>query len=296
MLPPVVRGSSKSHSLQDMLVPSIEAASSDAVNGPSRPKVWHEVHNGYEHPLGPYSHHPLDHQREVIVIDDSPPSTRRRMARGDESGRFRPLSSRDQNLYIPAHRSDFHSLPASSLQPSNFLHRSGLSSQPRQCLSRDAHASMTDSAGDRDPIYDPPSSYASAHGGHYVRPLVNEDGTIIEHGHFVPHVQSASGFGTTLSKQLSNAFPVSSRFPRPYEMGHDPVDPGLGLSRDVQRVVNTPLSTSRDGFAVPSEFSHRDHSSQVNVPQRQEVPFNRPFTIIRSAQESSPVRYQERPM
>ena len=184
--PQVVRGSPASHGLQDMLVPSIETASSDAVIDLSRPVLRREGHGGYDYLQESYPRRverrrqsPEPHQ-VIFIDDDSPQIKRRRVVHEDDSGHFRPLPSRDQDFYTAAPYGDSYLLPASSVQPRDFLvRRERLPSQSAQGLFRDVQPPLTGPAvGERIPVYDlPPDSSLSAASSHVRRTEVGAGST-----------------------------------------------------------------------------------------------------------------------
>lgn len=178
-LPAVVRGSPITHGLQDMLVPSIETASSDAVIDSPHPDRRHEV---YEAPQESYPRRvvervverrrqsPAPHQ-VIVINDDSPQLKRRRVVYEDGLGHFRPLPPRDRDAYSTAPRADSYLLPASSVQR-DFLVRHERPPQSSQGLFRDGQPSLAGPVvGERIPIYDTPldSNYFAPTSDRYKR-------------------------------------------------------------------------------------------------------------------------------
>ncbi|RDL39028.1 uncharacterized protein BP5553_03368 [Venustampulla echinocandica] len=157
--PQVVRGSSHRHGLQDMLVPSIETSSSDAMRPLDErrnvPDHFNQSRELYSRRMIE-NRRPSPPRRQVVVIDDSPPQIKRRRLVGDDSGRFRPLPSSDYSVYASAPPSDSHLLPSSSIQPRDFLvRRPAVELESSQGLSRNARSSYTAPTA-QIPIYDAP--------------------------------------------------------------------------------------------------------------------------------------------
>jgi hypothetical protein len=166
-LPLMVRGS-PSHGLQDLLVPSIETGSSDALVESSRTNMRREVYGDFDQ--ASYPRHVLERRRQspaphqIIMIDDIPQPKRRRVVH-DDSGSFRPLPFRDQTMCSTAPYAESHLIHASSIQPRDFLVQNPRDPvQLNQGLLRDTQQSLTGPSGERIPIYDAPaeSGYTAA--------------------------------------------------------------------------------------------------------------------------------------
>lgn len=335
--PLVVRAPPVSNGLQDMLVPSIEKASSDAVYGSPRPDGRHEVYDGQQEP---YPRRVIECRRQspaprqvIVINDDTPQLKRRRVVYEDDAGHFRPVPSRDQDFYSTAPRADSHILPASSVQPRDFLvRRERLPSQSSQGLFRDVQPSLTSPVvGERIPIYDAPpeSDYFTSlpdrhrrvevgHGSiqrdgppikrqmdspqpyiekrgeiSYTRRPVNED-MRVRHDR-ARQAQPEFSFRDSVQRPSSPAFPVSS-VSRPHETGPDPVGYQAFLHNFSQSRLDPPLPRARDSFTVASERSHQNSIAQANIPQRYGDRPAESFTTLRSAEARSPVQYVERTM
>ncbi|KAG0646322.1 hypothetical protein D0Z07_8369 [Hyphodiscus hymeniophilus] len=321
--PVVVRAPPTKCDFQDMLVPSIETASSDAVVD----SPHHEMHRGRgDAYLGHVIEHSLQSplQRQVIVIDDDSPvhKRQRRMFYEDDVSLSRSIPSRDQGLHSRAPRPDSHLLPTSSVQQRDFLlAHERLPSQPTQGLLRNAQPPISGSiVRDRLTVYDAPpeSMYFTLpydryrrgedyHGpvqredrpdsqshlehrgeGSYNRQPVNGDLRMVEHirGR---QVNIESGFRDHVQRPLPLA--LSDQSSRPYETGRDIAVP----SSSSQFRVEAPLYRTRDGFVAVPENPRQDHVFQSNTPLRLE---DRPptFTTLRTGEARSPVQYIERSM
>jgi hypothetical protein len=167
-LPLMVRGS-PSQGLQDLLVPSIETGSSDALVESSRPNMRREVYGDFDQ--ASYPRRVLERRRQspaphqIIMIDDDSPQPKRRRVVHDDSGSFRPLPFRDQTVCSTAPYAESHLIHASSIQPRDFLLQNQREPvQLSQGLLRDTQQSLTGPSGERIPIYDAPaeSGYIAA--------------------------------------------------------------------------------------------------------------------------------------
>ncbi|KAI9049910.1 hypothetical protein LZ554_006057 [Drepanopeziza brunnea f. sp. 'monogermtubi'] len=161
--PQVVTRLPLKHGLQDFLVPSIEAASSD-VSSPRK--------DGRNCPGANDGSRVVDHRaptrslRQVIVIDDdSPQVKRRRLVREDDAGNSRHIPPLDYVAYPLNSYPDTLTLkPRSSVQSgawesSSVFRNLRTSAQPTQGMSRDTQTFYTDPAtGEQLPIYDAPES------------------------------------------------------------------------------------------------------------------------------------------
>ena len=332
--PLVVRGSPKRHGLQDMLVPSIETASSDVVTTSPRLNERHGVHGRFDHPQDSYQPQMVDRRmqspprRQVIVIDDSPQPKRRRVVREDDSSHLRPIPSRDHNFYTTAPHAESHIIPASSIQPRDFfVRRSRLPSQSTQGMFRDTQPA------ERIPIYDAPESgFFTAHpdhlransdfgsGGHredrhiarqlrpskplesasenvYRRPVdTNHNMMMGEPDRNIRQVDPDFRPGNNAQRSPSPSFHVSERISRSYEMGPAPeVADQAFLHRFSQSRLELPLPEARDGFIILPERPHQSFVSRGIVPQRHEDKPNRAFQTVHPVRARSPARYIERP-
>jgi hypothetical protein len=154
----VVSGSSYRHSLQDMLVPSIESIPSDVTRPLQRLESRHARPQTFDHRQESYPRQVVESrklsppQREYIVIDDdSPQNKRRRVMYEDDSGHFRPLASRD---YSTTSFADPH-LPSSSVLPRYSSSGHSLpQNKPNPGLSRASDSLYAMASGRSIPIYD----------------------------------------------------------------------------------------------------------------------------------------------
>lgn len=320
-LPLMVRRS-PSRGLQDMLVPSIETGSSDALVQPRRPDVRREIYPGLDQ--ASYPRHVVERRRQspephqVIVINDSPQPKRRRVVH-DDPGHFRPLPFRDQVVYSTAPPPESHLIPASSTQHRDILAQNTRNpGQLSQGLVRDTQQSLTRPSGERIPIYDAPADgYNPAvpsrrvdfgvGPGHQrevprrvinpLRPLPDENLYLRrpaaeeapERGHdFIPRNQT---------QRRSPSFPVSNRVSRSYGMGPDPVyaDHSSIHNFSDSRFDPTP-PRAKEGINVGPERPRQNFAGQGNIPVRFEDQSARSFTTIRHAQERSPEQDMARPM
>lgn len=331
--PVVVRASPTSNGLQDSLVPSIETASSEALFK-SRPDERREVYGGQQLLYPP----PYDERRrqspaprQVIVInDDSPQLKRRRMVYEDNPGRFRPVASRDQDLYSAAPRVESH---LSSVQPREFLvRREMLPPQPSNGMSKVVQPPLTGGVGgERPPIYnspldsghntslpdrygrvevghssirhqglpmgrqmDPPQPFLESRGdGSSTYRPVNGDMRVVEHDR-IRQLQPEFSSRHSLQRPSSPAFPVS-RLPRPHESSPEPVEYQTFVDNFSQARLDPPLLRARDERNVVRERSHHNSVARAINSQRYEDRPADSFTILRSAEARSPVRYVEGP-
>jgi hypothetical protein len=333
--PLVVRGSPTKHGLQDMLVPSIEIASSDVVATSPRLDERHGAHSRFDHPQDPYPPPMVDRRmqsparRQVIVIDDSPQAKRRRVVREDDSGHFRPIPSRDQNVYVTAPHAESHIMSASSVQPRDFLvTRSRLPSQSTQGLFRDMQPA------EPIPIYDAPEpGFFTAHPGHlrradvdfgsdqhesrhitrqlgtpkplesasenvYRRPVdANHNMRMVERDRCIRHAGPDFRPGNNAQRPLSPSFPVFERSSRTYEMGPGPgpeVADQAFIHRFSQSRLEPPLPETRDGFIVLPERP-QNFVGQGSISHGYEDQSTRSFQPVHPVRARSPARYIERP-
>ena len=160
----------RSRDLQDMLVPSIETGSSDALMEPSHANKRRDTYGDYDQ--ASYPRRVIERRRQspgshhVLKISDDSPQPKRRRVVHDDPGQFRPLTSHDQMVYSAAPRAESsHLIPASSIQPrENFVQNPRNPVLLSQGLLRDTQQSLIGPSGERIPIYDAPveSGYAAA--------------------------------------------------------------------------------------------------------------------------------------
>ncbi len=337
--PPAVaaRASTSKHGLQDMLVPSIETASSDAVVDSPRPDRPHQVYRGRQETCSQRVFErsmQSPQQRQVIVInDDSPELKRRRVIYEDDAGHFRPLPFRDHDHYPTAPRTASYSVPASSVQPRDFLvHHGRVPSQTSQALFGDVQPTLAGPImGEQIPIYDAPpdpgyltslpdrhrrveAGYGSIprEGAPIKRPLqspehfledgsesfytrrpLNGDMRVIEN---YARRRPHTEFNTRamIQRPLSPTFPVSSRVSRSYEMGH--VSEPTLLSDFSQSRPEPSYPSVRGDFATVSESSREIPIANNNNSLRFEGRPAETFTVLRAGETTRPARYVERPM
>lgn len=315
-----------------MLVPSIETASSDALIESPRLDRQHEAYSSQQES---YPRRIVERRRQspapsqvIVINDDSPQLKRRRVVYEDDAGPFRPVASRDHDLYSSAPRAE-----------SRYVRREITSSQPGQGMFRHANPSFTGPlVGERVPIYDappdtgcytpPPERYRPVEVSHgtiqregppikrqmesqqpylenggersYTRQLITGDMRVIEHDRerqIQPDLRSKD----PVQRPSPPAFPVS-RISRHREMDPEPVAYQSFLDNFSQARLDPPLPRARDGFTIIAERSHRNSLAHDNNSRRHEY---RPaesftpvesFTTLRRAEARSPVRYVERPV
>lgn len=295
-LPPLVRGS-PSHGLQDMLVPSIETGSSDALVGSPRPAIRRDAYvvleqSSYPRPAVERRRHEPELRQVILIEDDSPHHKRRRVIQEDNSGRFRPLPSHEKRLPVPAPYTDSHLMPASSVHSRDFLvQHQRISSQPSQGLFRDNQPPLAD----RIPIYDAqtepgyptPSSgplrrvdvdfgsihqqemsHVARHNG-FPNALPNNlvgmgeiresvnNMRVVEREHTVRRVESDLGHRSQIRQLPLPNFSAQSKDSRSYEMGPGPVVADHTFSHNFSQSRTAP-SLLRDG----NGFSTSEHSYQ----------------------------------
>jgi len=121
-LPPLARVS-PGHSLQDMLVPSVETGSSDALAASPHPMMRRDnfEQDSRSRLMVEDRRHSPSAARDVIIVEDDSPHYKRRRVQEDDSGHFRPLPFQGQRLYIAASSADSHLIPLSSVGNRNSL-------------------------------------------------------------------------------------------------------------------------------------------------------------------------------
>lgn len=295
-----------SRGLQDMLVPSIETGSSDALIEPSR---------------------------EVIMINDDSPRPKRRRVVHDELGHFRPLPYYDQVVYSAAPHSESHLIPVSSAQPVNFSAQSPRNpTLPNQGLSRNTQPTFTTLSGGRIPMYDAPmepaylptassrrpefgagfgrqqevsrrpmSSHVSlpdrGQESSYIRRPLAEDATMVDRGQVFRLQESAIDPRNQTQRPISPCFPVSTRTSRHYEMGHAPAYADHASMRNSpQSRLEISLSKPRDSSNTMSDRPHLDFTGLGDHTQRFENPPARSYTTVRHVPDRPPVQYRGGPM
>lgn len=332
--PVVVKASPTNNVLQDLLVPSIETASSDALLNSPRPGERHEVYGGQQLSylrLGVERRRQSPAPRQVIVInDDSPPVKRRRVVYEDGAGHFRPVTSRDQDLYSTAPRTESH---LSSVQPRDFfVHRERLPHHPSDGSSRMVQPPLTGAVSEeRLPFFNPPldsghttslsdryrrvedghnsirqdglpmksqldpsQSYLGNRGeGSFAHRPANGDMRVIEHDR-IRQVQADFSSRNPVQRTSSPAFAVS-RNSRPHDLSPEPVDYQAFVDNFSQSRLDPPLLRARDDYTVVSERSHHNFVARdINSERYEDRPADS-FITLRSAEARSPVRYVERP-
>ncbi|KAF4634974.1 hypothetical protein G7Y89_g3124 [Cudoniella acicularis] len=338
--PQVVRASPQRHGLQDMLVPSIETASSDVIGPSVRLDEWRNINDSFNYRQESYprpvveSRRPSPPRRQVIVLDDDdgPQLKRRRVVVEDDSGRFRPLPSRDYNVHAPVEAVDSHLLPPSSVQPRDFLNRRpAVLSESSQGMFRDTRSSHFAST-ERIPIYDAPEP------GYLARPPERfrradldasqlDASTIIRIASPAPHDQRSEpvfyrplhegvngsqsmrnsendrGFrqmepdyrGAHAQRPPSPSFPVPSRVSRSYDLG-----PGRAVIDQAfihnfsQSRLDGPIPQSRDGYSVVQERS-QNFGGPSNLSHGYQDHSARSYATP-PARARSPAAYVERPI
>ena len=303
-----------------MLVPSIETASSDAVHDSRHREVHHR--DGYLQGVAE-RHVQSPVRKQVIVINDSPPTKRRRVIYEEAASRLRSPRSRGQELHSAVPRTASY-MPPPYVQSRDFLARNEMvASNSPKCFSRDVQPSMRAfDVGERLPVYDaPPESryftlgydpyrqvgdgYGSiqqevppiprqmgpqprlVHSGEssYSRQPVNEDMRVVEHDRDVQN-RTVYGLRDTMQRPLPTSSLVSSQASRSHEIGHDPTS----SSNSSQFRVEPPLYRARDGFTDVPATSQSYYIRQDNAPFRGE---GRP---VESCVARPPPQYIERPM
>jgi hypothetical protein len=198
-LPLMVRGTPPSQGLQDLLVPSIETGSSDALVESPRPELRREIYRGFDQESYPRRaverrrQSPAGHQ-VIVINDNSPQAKRRRVIEEDDFYHFRPVPSHNERVYSIAPHADSPLMPASSLQPRNFHTQNPRTPcQSSQDLLRDTQQSLTGPSGERIPVYDAPveSGYLATTPSHFRR---TEIGVSSGYQWEVPHTRGEMDF------------------------------------------------------------------------------------------------------
>jgi len=327
----VVRGSSASQVLQDLLVPSIEPVSSDValphLNEPSGVQTRFDYSQD-SHPrrvIEQRVHSPVP--RPGPIIDDgSPQFKRRRLIHEDDAGHFRPLPSRDFSLHSTH---DSHLISSSSAHSGEYLIRHPrVLSQPTQGLSRDQPIFIDPDTAERLPIYDAPESgYFQTHPG-YLRRIDDKPSQATSMGQNSHSMRDNMSDGAypgrpTYVGDRGEPWGMVERDRRPppveseYSRGSHvlrPRSPEFSVSSRTLSHSYGPSSV-RDGFTVlaeraPQSFvdlrnrqEHEVHSSRdgftviaERAPQILEDHSARSFATIPSVRARSPVQYVERPV
>ncbi|KAH6683281.1 hypothetical protein B0J14DRAFT_575557 [Halenospora varia] len=329
----VVLGSPVRHGLQDMLVPSIETASSDVNSPPPRSDERRTVNDnlGYSqdsYPLSAGNRRPSPSRREVIVVDDDGPQyKRRRVVLEDDSGRFRPLPARDY-VYAPIQAADSHLLPSSSVQPQNFLDRRPvIHSESSQGLFKDSRPSHI-APLERIPIYDapepgylarPPERFRRADldankldGATIIRIASPATNQRVEPAYYRPSFETQNttqrngdsdrGFrqmepvyhGSHVQKPPSPSYHVPVGVSRSYDMGPGRAVDQAFIHEFSQSRLDGHVSRSRDGLSVLPERS-QNFVSQGNISRGYEDHSARSYAMP-PARARSPAAYSERPI
>ena len=297
-------------SLQDMLVPSIETASSDAVFDSTHREVHRQ--DGYasyvvERPLQ------SSLQRQVIVVDDA--AKRRRVIYEEDAGPSRSFPSRDESLRSIAPRVDSHLFPASVAQPRNFLiRREKIPSQAPQNLFDDVQPSLgAPIARERLPVHEasPASMYFTLPRGRY-RGVEEDHGCIQQKGRsisrqldrpqaYLEHRRESSyvdqqlygekrAFSDTIQRPLPSPFPVSSQTSHADGSG----DQLAFFASPPQYRVEPTLHRVRDGLTALPELSRND-MLQENMAHQSDHRPSEMFTTLRPGEAGIPAQYMERP-
>ena len=320
-----MRGS-PSHGLKDMLVPSIETGSSDAI--PDSPHIDPRRGGCSNSEPEPYSQRVVEHRkhsstsRQVILIDDgSPDVKRRRVVQEDDYGHFRPVASYSQRPF------DSH-LRASSVHTKDFLtQQPRLQSQSTQGLFRDTQAPLSNSAPrNRLPVYEmhPEPGYLRearvgfgtgpqqertelrTHMGSpkpfaenttditHIRQPVNGDVRVLDRRYVSPHAEHNFGERVSVHQRPLPNFPVQNRISRSYEMDPAAADQAFVHSFSQSRIEPS-LSRRREDFTIIPESSQQSFVSRDNHHQHYEQYPARLLPAIQPGPERSPIRYLERP-
>jgi hypothetical protein len=197
----VVSGSSQRHSLQDMLVPSIESNPCDVTRPLIRTEERHATHETFDHRQGSYPRQVIEsrrlsppRQQFIVIDDDSPQNKRRRVFHEDDSGRFRPFPSRDYSTTLSA---DSHLLSSSSVQPRYSPPRLPVTqNRPSPVMSGPTNSSYITATGKSIPIYDAPDH------GYIGRPP--------EHFRRTEVYDPAQPNGGTVVRQLTSTRPINN--------------------------------------------------------------------------------------
>lgn len=324
----VVRGSSASQVLQDLLVPSIEPVTSDVALPRLNEPMGVHVRIDYSqdsHPrrvIEQHMHSPAPRPR-AIINDGSPHVKRRRLIHEDDAGHFRPLPSRDFSLHSTH---DSQLMSTSSAHSGEYIVRHPrVSSQPSQGLSRDQPIFIDPATAERLPIYDAPESgYFQTHPGYLRREnerpsqatsmgptsqsirdnLSNgaypgrpthvgdrsEQWGMVERDRRLPPVESEYSRGSHVLRPRSPEFSVSSRT-LSHSYGHPSVRDGFTVlaERAPQSFVD---HRSRQDHEVSSA---RGAFTTLAERPPQNLDSARSFATIPSVRARSPVQYVERP-
>ncbi|KAE9375414.1 hypothetical protein N431DRAFT_542947 [Stipitochalara longipes BDJ] len=327
----VVRGSSASQVLQDLLVPSIEPVTSDVALPRLNESLGIQARINYSqdpHPrrvIEQRVHSPAPRPR-AIINDSSPQVKRRRLIHEDDAGHFRPLPSRDFSLHSTL---DSHLMSTSSAHSGEYLVRHPrVSSQPIQGLSRDQPIFIDPATAERLPIYDAPESgYFQTHPG-YLRRTDDRPSQATSIGQISHSIRDNMSDGTYLGRSThvgdrSEQWGMVERDRRlppaesEYSRGSHvlrPRSPEFSVSSRTLSHSYDPSSV-RDGFTIlaeraPQSFvdhrnrqDHEAHSARVGftvlaerAPQNLEDHSARSFATIPSVRTRSPVQYVERPV
>jgi hypothetical protein len=284
--PPAIERGSLRHGLQDMLVPSIETASSDASG------VYEQ--DSYSRSVAEFRRHSPDVRQIIVIPDDSPQHKRRQIIQDDDFGRS-------------------HLLHASSARSRDFLtHRSRVPAPPGQGLFR--NGTLPDHLL---PVYDSPaeSNYFMQSTGYGRK--TDED---LDSGRDWPHmlrhntiprprggstmrvglvdrpVSDASMSGRELEMEprhrsqlqqlpLPN-LPAQKRVSHPYAMDPDAVVAG--------QVFVDSFSQSRAHPVLPkSSFQSQTYNFPGNAPHGHENSATRPYIAAGHEQYRSHVKNME---
>ena len=324
----VVRGSSASQVLQDLLVPSIEPITSDVALPRLNEPVGVQARINYSQDpqtrrvIEQRVHSPAPRPR-AIINDGSPQVKRRRLIHEDDAGHFRPLPSRDFSLHSAI---DSQLMSTSSTHSGEYLVRHPrVSSQPTQGLSRDQPIFIDPATAERLPIYDAPESgHFQTHPGYPRRsddrpsqatsmgPVSStrdnmsvgaypgrpthvgdrsEQWRMVERERRLPPIESEYSRGSHVLRPRSPEFSVSSRT-LSHSYGPASVRDGFTVlaERAPQSFVDHP---NRQDHEIPpgrSAFTVLAERAPQNLDSA------RSFATIPSVRARSPVQYIERPV
>jgi hypothetical protein len=332
----VVSGSSPRHSLQDMLVPSIESIPSDVTRPLQLFEDRRAESGNFDHRQESYARQVIESRRlsppgrQFIVIDDDSPQNKRRRVMHDDSGHFRPLASCD---YSTTSFADSH-LPSSSIVPGHSSLGHSLSqNRPSPGLSRGPDSSFAMANGRSIPIYDVPDhGYIGRPPEHFRRTEVYDSaqpisGTTIRqitstrplsHASKVPQYRSVhdnrmeGAYRERISEDMHRSRPLGAEYRAPARGSGSPI---LPVSSRVSHSHD--VASGRD--VMDQAFIHNFSQSRINGPTYARDGYNvveesrrgsmhdpqgfenqyeeqRGRLLPLSSRARSPARYIERPM
>ncbi|PQE30363.1 alanine and arginine rich protein [Rutstroemia sp. NJR-2017a WRK4] len=318
----VVRASPPESRYQDVPMPSIETGQNDGMM--ASPHVARGPNIIDSHPYQELHSRPLDGRlrkspgyREVLILDDGSPYSKRRRVIEDDSRRFRPLPPKEQHfdnaLHEPVEYRDAQRRHIAVSRPTQGL-STMMSAVPAR-TERDRvygppdsgqfehypgpHMRMDIDMGPRRPVAtssrremaSPPLQYENvrnANVGFNVQRLVNENPRVIEHEYGVRHGDIESGRRHYLSRPASPAL-VSNGMSRSYAIdGPATADPHF-VQRFSQSRLQPSISQPHSVFSSSYERVPQDVARQGYEPHQPA----RSFTNVRPIQP--PLHYIERP-